>query len=181
MLLFSMFSPWQFISELLFILSIVFWVYQISTSIRLAQVIRSQGNDNSLTQLEEFEKVEYPLELPRRERLQFKVRETLRQQLELGEELLGYIHAMRGKYGGYYYLGLSSKYLIIVELDLFSTPLYVRRISRSDIDYVDHKQGMLNDRLVVRAKNLKKTMFEVPFQFKDQLSAFVRILENKTG
>ena len=177
LLLISVFSPWQGLSELLFLLALVFWIMQISMAVRMTQAIKSNNNEYISASIENVEEIQIPPDLSRKEKGIFKIRETLRQQLGSGEKFVEGIQATKGTYGGQYYLGLSDKNLIIVELDLFSKPLYVKRIALSDVEKVRRKKGVISDTLVFSLRNAKPIKFEIPYLYKDYIYTIVREIE----
>ncbi len=177
LLLFSVFSPWEGLNELLFIMALYFWYMQISMAVRMAQAIKFSNNELTLALIENVEGIQIPTDLSRKEKMVFRIRETLGQQLEFGEKFVEGIHAMRGMYGGQYYLGISDKNLIIIEIDFFSKPLYVKRFVLSDVEKIQHKRGIINDSLVFSLKNSKPMKFDIPYTYKDKIFLIVRELE----
>ncbi len=122
-----------------------------------------------------------PSELARREKLHFKIRETLQQQVEEDEALIECISGTRGKFGGAYYLGLSNKHFLISELDMFSNPLYTMQVHFSAIEHVQIKGTVIENILVVRIRGEKVKKFEIPNLFKDQLFSIVKFIEEETA
>lgn len=179
-LLLSMFSHDPYLNAMFFALALGFWIMQFSTSVRVARTVNSKDKNYSTVDLQEFKKVQAPSELTRIEKLHLKIRGTLQQQLEEGETLIEWISGMSGKYGGYYYLGLTNQHFLISELDMFSNPLYLMKVDFSAIEYVQTK-GILKNILVIRIKGEKKKRIEIPVKFKDQLSSIIMILEKKTA
>ena len=90
-----------------FALALGFWVMQFSTSVRVAKTVNSKDKNYSTVDLQGLKKVQAPSELARREKLHFKIRETLQQQVEEDEALIECISGTRGKFGGAYYLGIE--------------------------------------------------------------------------
>jgi hypothetical protein len=180
-LLLSGFSRDQYLNGMFFALALGFWIMQFSTSVRVAKTVNSKDKNYSTVDLQEFKKVQAPSELTRREKLHFKIRETLQQQVKEDEALIECISGTRGKFGGAYYLGLSNKHFLISELDMFSNPLYTMQVDFSAIEDVQNKGRVIENILVVRIRGEKVKKFEIPNLFKDQLSSIVKILEEKTA
>jgi len=100
---------------------------------------------------------------PRSERLSYRVRQAVEQQLLPGERFHDAVfalapaslasHALLAAAGGLamrqYYVALSDQNLVLIQLDMWGKPAEVRRHPRDQVRLASHKEGLLNDRLIL--------------------------------
>jgi len=72
LLLFSVFSSWEGLNELIFIMALYFWYLQISMAIRMAQAIKFSNNELTSASIENIEEIQIPPDLSRQEKMVFR-------------------------------------------------------------------------------------------------------------
>ena len=161
----------SFLTEKAFYFFVVFWAVQIIFAVRTAQLEKSQGEENSLAP-KESDEILIPNELSRKEKYLFKIRETLKLQLDIGENLIESLFATLEKYRQYY-LGLTNKHLVIIELDFLAKPLDVKKNPLSDLEKVLYNSGLLFEEITFHQTNGKLIKFQIFHQYKEQAKNFL--------
>lgn len=157
-----LFIPGDFMTQLSFNLLWLAWVFQIVLAAQSARLIKRQ-EAGEVTQPREKEKIEPPPGLSLKERGDYKIRETVRQQLNPGEELLEAMFVQSGggvgTYALYgvlsafkmrqYYVGLTADNLVMIEQDNFGNHADIQRIPLTDITAVKLNKRIMYDDLMV--------------------------------
>jgi hypothetical protein len=166
-----LFIPGDFITQLSFQLILLVWVGQIVLAAQSARLQKRQ-EAGEVTHPREKEKIVPPPGLSLRERGDYKIRETVRQQLNPGENLLEAIFVQSGGgvgtyalYGALsalrmrqYYVGLTEESMVMIEQDNFGNHVDIKRIPLSDIKSIKLNKRILYDDLMINLgdKNLLK-------------------------
>lgn len=173
-------SPWQELNEISAYIGFFSWLAQIFTSIQMAHTIKILDVDLESSLIEKMDKIQVPPDRSGEEKSGFKERETVRRQLEFGENIVGTILGLRGRYCGYY-LGVSDRNLIIIAIDFFSQPIWSKKIPLADVEKVRHKKGFFYHYLTFFLKNGKSIRFGVHISNKNKINIFLHEfdIENK--
>ena len=132
------------------------------------------------------EKIIYPSGLSLKEKNFYMAKEIVKRQATLDEQIMNVVVArvlpsigsqlLFGFLSMFnmrqFYLGNTSKGLILVEISFLNgKPTKVFRIPVEDIFSVEFKQGTLNDRLTVIARDQQGFYSSIHFQFREQTKA----------
>ena len=151
-----LFTRSEFITSISFSLILIVWIGQIILASQSARLLKRQ-QAGEVAQPREKEKIVTPPGLSLKEKGVYRIRETVRQQLNPGENLLEALVAQSGaSVGAYalfgafavfkmrqYYVGLTEESLILIEQDNFGNHADIKRIPLEDI-----KSSKLNKRIL---------------------------------
>jgi len=174
-----LFSPWETLTSLSCNLAGFLWVMQslyAGYEARLAQAVQS-GNIQQAKESTPI--VPPPSDLNGFEKVSFKAKEIVRQQLEIGEHVLDAIpasqmSALQGV-GSYqlYYVGLLQDKLALVSTDFMGKPAGVERIDFSCIQNLTVKHGLLQDNLIISINSKKPITLKVTRRLRTHTANFV--------
>lgn len=188
-----LFIPGDFITQVSFQFILLVWIGQIVLAAQSARLEKRQ-QVGDVTKPREKEKIVPPPGLSLKERGDYKIRETVRQQLNPGENLLEAVFAQSGGgvgtyalYGALsalkmrqYYVGLTELSIIMIEQDNFGKHADIKRIPLSDIKSAKLNKRMLYDDLILDLgdKNLLKLQITSGFRrlttsFYDKLQGII--------
>ena len=193
LLIIFLFIPGDFISQVSFQFILLVWVGQIVLAAQSARLEKRQ-KAGEITQPREKETIVPPSGLSFKERGDYKIRETVRQQLNPGENLQEAIFVQSGGgvgtyalYGALsalkmrqYYVGLTEESIIMIEQDNFGNHADIKRIPLSDIHSIKLNKRILYDDLMLDLgeKNLLKLQIttglrRLTISFYDKLKSFM--------
>jgi hypothetical protein len=160
-------APWEFLYALSCNVAIIGWFLQIVYAVYEAQAIKKVTSGEMEAARPSERKIEIPADIPRREKLPYKAKEIIREQLDPGEIIQDAIMVftmsyMRGASSmKQYYLGLLSDQLMLVGTDLFGKPVSVKRIPFYKIDQAKFKKGLINDQIILSVAGEKKIRLNI--------------------
>jgi len=162
LLILFLFTSSNFIAQLSFQFAILVYIGQIYLAVQSARTIKRQ-QAGELAIPREITKNEPPPGLSLKERGDYKMRETVRQQLNPGEELLEVVVAQSKFPTGslalfgpvamlsmrHYYVGLTEDMLVMIEQDSLGQHVDIKRLPLEDIKSSKFKKRMLYDDIVL--------------------------------
>lgn len=195
LLIMFLFISNDFISQLSFQFAILVYIGQIYLAAQSAKLLKRQQAGEVTTPRETTKIVPPPPSLSLKERGAYKMRETVRQQLNPGEQLHEAVIAQsRFPTGSYvlfgpvaalsirqYYVGLTEDTLIMIEQDKFGKHADIKRIPLVDIKSSKLKKRMLYDDLMVDFGDKNLLKLQVTSGLRNQTRALFEKLQNLTG
>ncbi len=192
---FSLFIPSEFLSELSFQLFLITWIGQIYYAVQTAKLLKKQKSGEIIAPRETRPIAPAPHGSSANEKLAHKVRETVRQQLDIGEHLIDAVfaqvlpsmgaHILVGAAATFstksYYVGLTEKTLIMLEQDFMGKPINVKRISLSDLKSSEYKKGLLTDSLELGFGNKKSMKLRITVRLRTQVQTIFTNLQNQNA
>lgn len=160
-------APWEFVYALSCNLAIIGWGLQIVYAVYEARIIKKVTSGEMEAARPSERKIDIPSDIPRREKLPYKAKEIIREQLDPGETIQDAVMVYTMSYlrGAssmkQFYLGLLSDQLILVGTDLFGKPASVKRIPLHKIEQAKFKKGLINDQIILSVAGEKKTRLNV--------------------
>jgi hypothetical protein len=161
------FAPWEFVYAFSCNIAIIGWFLQIVYAVYEARTISKVESGKMEAARPSERKIEIPSDIPAREKLPYKAKEIIREQLDPGEMIqdavLAYTMSALGGASSMdqYYLGLLSDQIILVGTDLFGKPVSVKRIPFFKIENAKFKKGLINDQIILSVVGEKKTRLNV--------------------
>ena len=169
-------------------LSIIAWIGQIYYAVQTANLLKRQKSGEVVIPRETTPIPPPPHGLSANERMAHKMRETVRQQLNLGEHLTDAVVAQTMPSIGstvfsvrMYYVGLTEKALVIIEQDFMGKPADVKRIPLSEIKSSEYKKGLLTDSLVLDFGNKKSMRLQVTIRLRTQTQTIFAGLQKQNA
>ena len=166
--------------------ALIIWLGQILFAFRDAKRLKGI-QDGTIVAVSDStdEDICYPPDLSFKEKQTFKAKEMIKRQTELGEQVnhavLARIMPSAGSHMAYgafafanmrqFYVGDTSKGLILVELDWLAKPAEVTRLAKADIQYVIFKKGLINDKLIIVTNDQLGLSCSTHFMFREQTNA----------
>jgi hypothetical protein len=178
-----LFSPIDFLWDVAAIAFLGIWFVQLVWASREAALERRIASGQVAPAREAMAPVATPPPgLSRKEKHAFQIRETVKAQIGLGENLGPVVTVMdRSRasiYTSMFYLGVVDSGLVVVLLSMGSTPKSVQRIERGKLAGFEFKKGMLTDRIRVRISGQKRpTTFYSQRPFREQMQALASAVE----
>jgi hypothetical protein len=172
------FSPFDFLWEIAAITFLGIWFAQIVWASRDAALEKRIASGQVSPARETLGPASAPpLGLSRKEKQAFQMRETVKSQIGMGENLGPVVtvmdRAQASIYTRMFYLGVVDTGVVVVELSMGGKPKGVQRIERVKVTGVEFKKGMLTDRLRLHHSDQKKpTTFYSQRPFREQMQAF---------
>jgi hypothetical protein len=174
--------PEKQISSICFQIALLVWLGQIYYAYQAAKLIKRQESGDVVVPREIMPLPPPPPGLSYRERLAFRVRETVRQQLNPGEILIAAIlgqtvisfqsHALLGTVAIFtrrqHYVALTKYALILIEQDMLGKSVDIKREMLCDIKSIEMKKGLFLDRLYFDFGNNEFLNLEVTFLLRSQ-------------
>lgn len=184
----------DFITQVSFSLFFLVWIGQIILAAQSARLLKRQ-KAGELTQPREKTKIELPPGLSLKERGAYRIRETVRQQLNPNENLHEAVFAQSGGsvgtyvlYGALtalkmsqYYVGLTDDSLIMIEQDKFGKHADIKRIPLADIKSSKYKKRLLTDDLTLDFGDKNLLKLQITSGFRKQTLAMYEKLQALTG
>ena len=192
---FGLFIPSEFLSQLGFQLFFIAWISQIYYAVQTANLLKKQKSGEVVAPRETTSITPAPHGLSANEKLAYKMRETVRQQLNAGEHLIDAVvaqilpsmgaHILIGAAAAFstkaYYVGLTEKTLIMIEQDFMGKPADVKRVSLSDLKSSEYKKGLLTDSLVLDFGQKKSMKLRITVRLRTQAQAIFTGLQNQNA
>ena len=192
LLIIFLFIPNDFIAQLSFQISILVYLGQIYLASQSARLLKRQ-QAGEITKPRESSKITPPPGLSFKERNIYRLRETVRQQLNPGENLLEAVIAQSGGqvgtyalYGAFsafrmsqYYVGLTDDSLILIEQDNFGNLADIKRIPVSDIKSSKLNKRILYDDLMLDLGEKNKIKLQVTSGLRNHTKAIFERLQNR--
>lgn len=191
LLILFLFTSGNFITQLSFQFAILVYIGQIYLAAQSARMIKRQ-QAGELTMPREKTKIEPPPGLSLKERGNYKMRETVRQQLNPGEELLEAVVA-QSKFptGSFvlfgpiamlsmqqYYVGLTEDTLVMIEQDTFGKHVDIKRLPLADIKSSKFNKRMLYDDIVLDFGDKNVLKLQVTSGLRTQTQAMFEKLQS---
>jgi len=175
------FSPFEFLWDLAAIAFLGIWFVQLVWASREAGLMRRIATGQAAP-ARETQAAAPPSGLSRKERHAFELREMVKAQVGLGENVGPVVSVMDRSqasiYTGSYALGVVDSGLVIVEMSMSNKPKSVERIGRERISRVEFKKGALTDRLRIRVSDRKRPIqFFAQRTFREHTQAVASALE----
>ena len=173
------YSPWRSLASFSFVIGMFIWTIQITYTkheIGLMQALKS-GN---LQQAKESVSIVSPSKLSRGEKLAFKAKEIVRQQVEINEDVLEAILAVQASSTYYvYYIGLLAGNFIFVYTDFLGKPAGVERVGFSSIQDLTVEYGLLTDTLIMFIDGKNPIPFKVNRGLRSHTEKFISMFKEK--
>jgi len=173
-----LFSPWEILYTISCNTAVFLWGAQIAYAIYEARLQDKIATGKAIAAKETVPVDYIPAHIPRREKIVYKAKEMLRQQINAGEYLEAGIFAQSmSVWGGIstykqYYIGLLSDRLIFAGLDFIGKPANIQYIAFDDIKNLRIKQGWLTDNFILSLKNQETIKLKVPRNFRKEIALF---------
>jgi len=179
-----LFAPWEIIYNLSCNAMVFLWGMQIFYAVYDARM-RTKIETGEMDAAKEAEAVDYiPAHIPRKEKIVYKAKEVVRQQLNSGEHLEAAVWSqtmsvLRGM-SSYkqFYVGLLTHHLIFIGLDFMGKPASVKRVSIEQLKEVRVKQGFVTDLLILSFGENKPMKLKVPRNFRTEMELFQKKLSS---
>jgi hypothetical protein len=156
-----LFSPFEFLWDVAAIAFVGLWFLQIVWAGREAGIKRRIAS-GQVSEAKEVAALAPPPGLSRVDRYLFGLRETIKAQVRMGEQVGPVASAMdRSRasiYSGVYTLGVVDSGLVIVQMSMGNKPKSVERIEADKINRVEFKQGVLTDRIRIHISDRKRPL-----------------------
>ena len=193
--IFGLFVPSELLSQISLQLFVVAWIGEIYYAVQTANLLKKQQSGETVVPHEVTPIAPAPHGLSANEKLAYKVRETVRQQLNVGEHLVDAIaaqtlpsagaHILIGAAAAFatkaYYVGLTEKSLVMIEQDFTGKPADVKRIPLSDIKSSEYKKQRLLDSLILDFGKKKTVKLNVSYRLRPQTQAIFAGLQKQTA
>lgn len=193
--IFGLFVPNKLLSQISLQLFFLAWIGQIYYAVQTANLIKKQESGEIVAPREATPIAPAPQGLSANEKLAYKMREIVRQQLNPGEHLVGAIlaqtmpsmgaHILIGAVAAFsmraYYIGLTENALIMIEQDFMGKPADVKRISLTDIKSSKLKKGWLTDSLVLGFGKKKSMELRITFRLREQTQVIFAGLQKQNA
>ena len=190
--LFFIFTSYDYLCGIFIQISFVVWVSQIYFAVQTANTLNKQiiGATNAI---QEVIPSTPPLNSSLHERSIFKIRDTVSQQLNLGEHLTHAIMAQcMPTLGSHLFLGvfaflqmrtyhiglLENSSLIMIEHDFNGKPADAKRIPFQNVKATQFKKGLLMDKLILDLGEKKPINLQVSFRLRESTQAIFSALQN---
>jgi|GEM_PF-6691235 len=161
-------------------LFVALWFAQIVYAFRAARLESQIAEGKRLRVKQPPRKIEIPPDIPRKERVAYKIKSLMQEQLEGDERVLEAVVGMDSSAFGYvqYYIGVTSRNnLILVDLDFTGRPVAMQKFSRFQLGEITFKRKLLNDMLFLDLHNDgKKMKLKIPLVYREHMDNLLRLL-----
>ena len=190
---FSVFTTYDFLCGPFIQISFIAWIAQIYFAVQTANALDKQLSGET-SAMREIISPEPPPNLSLSERLIFKIYETVKQQINLGEHLT---HAIIAQYmptfGSHFWLGpfaflkmrtyhiglLAETSIIVIEHDFNGKPANVKRIELGKMKSSRYKKGLLMDKIFLDLGDEKLLPLRVSFRLRENTQAIYFALQSE--
>ncbi len=175
------YSPWRSLASFSCVIGMFLWIMQSTYTkheIRLVQALKS-GN---LRQAKENTPIVSPSKLSHGEKLAFKAKEIVRQQVEINEYVFEAILAVQTSDTYYaYYVGLLEDNFVFIYTDFVGKPAGIERVVFSSIQDLTLEYGLLTDTLIMFMENKEPIPFKVSRWLRSHTDKLISIFKEKKG
>lgn len=192
---FALFVPSEFLGKMSFQFFILAWIGQIYYAVQTANLLKKQQSGETIVPREVMPIAPAPHGLSANEKMAYKARETVRQQLNVGEHLIDAVvaqtlpsvgaHVLIGAAAAFgtkmYYVGLTEKSLVMIEQDFMGKPADVKRVPLSDIKSSEYKKQWLLDSLILDFGKKKTVKLQVSYRLRPQTQAIFAGLQKQNA